>query len=94
MLKRECPELKISKMEHRPNEFILVFGGAYHTGFNFGFNIAEAINYATLHWLETVPDSKYCSCKKSSVKINLIELRNNLLRCKILIKTDPLATSK
>ena len=41
----------ISKVEHNKNEFILVFGGAYHTGFNFGFNVAEAVNYATPHWL-------------------------------------------
>jgi hypothetical protein len=33
--------IRISKMEQKPNEFMLVFGGAYHEGFNFGFNIAE-----------------------------------------------------
>jgi hypothetical protein len=33
--------IQISKMEQKPNEFMLVFGGAYHAGFNFGFNIAE-----------------------------------------------------
>ena len=71
--------MNISKVEHKKNEFILVFGGAYHSGFNFGFNIAEAINYGTLHWLQDVPDVKYCKCEKSSVKVNLQELRNNLI---------------
>lgn len=50
---------------------MLVFGGSYHCGFNFGVNIAEAINYATLDWLRQLPESKPCSCSKGSVKANL-----------------------
>ena len=30
---------------------MVVFPGAYHHGFNYGYNIAEAVNYATLNWL-------------------------------------------
>lgn len=51
LLKKKYPELKISKMIHKPREFIIVFNGAYHHGFNFGYNIAESVNYATLNWL-------------------------------------------
>lgn len=39
-LKKKYPELRISKMEHKPREFMLVLGGSYHCGFNFGVNIA------------------------------------------------------
>ena len=57
---------------------ILVFGGSYHTGFNFGFNIAEAINYATLDWLRQLTEVKHCKCLKSSVKASVFEIYNNL----------------
>jgi len=59
-------------MEHKPGEFMLVLGGSYHCGFNFGLNIAEAINYATLDWLNQLPYSKSCQCSRNSVKADHI----------------------
>jgi jumonji domain-containing protein 2 len=55
LLKQKYPELKLSKMQHCKGEFIAVFGGSYHCGFNLGFNLAEAVNYATLSWLKKLP---------------------------------------
>ena len=65
-------------MEHKPGEFMLVLGGSYHCGFNFGLNIAEAINYGTLDWLNQVIDSKPCKCSRSSVKAEPTEIFKNL----------------
>ena len=51
ILKKKYPELKVSKIEHKAGEFMMILGGSYHCGFNFGFNIAEAVNFATISWL-------------------------------------------
>lgn len=58
---------------------MLIFGGAYHSGFNFGCNIAEAVNYATTEWLRHVADVKPCSCSKSNVKASYLQIYQNLL---------------
>lgn len=36
----------------------MAFGGAYHCGFNSGFNMAEAVNYATYSWLDALKEAK------------------------------------
>lgn len=60
---------------------MLVLGGSYHCGFNFGLNIAEAINYGTLNWLNQLPLSKICHCLRSSVKAEPTEILKNLEQC-------------
>lgn len=34
-----------------PREFVLVFPGAYHSGFDCGFNCSESVSFAPLEWL-------------------------------------------
>lgn len=41
----------ICRTVQRPGEFIVTFPQAYHGGFSLGYNIAEAVNFATPDWL-------------------------------------------
>lgn len=63
-LKRDYPRLRISKMYQDQNEISLAFSEGYHCGFNTGFNIAEAINYATSAWLPKINKFRGCRCKE------------------------------
>jgi hypothetical protein len=45
--------------------------GAYHAGFNHGFNCAESTNFATRAWIDIGADAKPCECSKDSVKIQM-----------------------
>lgn len=73
--------MNITKVEHKAGEFMLVLGGAYHCGFNFGVNIAEAINYGTRSWFTQLTSHKVCRCLRSSVKADLTEIYKNLEKC-------------
>lgn len=41
------PSPRQVRVVHNPREFVVVGPGAYHSGFNHGFNIAESVNFAT-----------------------------------------------
>jgi hypothetical protein len=44
----------------RPREFIVSRAAAYHSGFNAGYNIAEAVNFALPDWLPIAESAKAC----------------------------------
>ena len=63
--------IKLRKIVQKPREFVIARAKAYHSGFNAGFNIAEAVNFALPGWLEVAKDVKYCMCESDSVRINM-----------------------
>lgn len=93
--------IKYTKIVQKPNEFVIIFPGGYHSGFNCGFNIAEGINFANDSWLDRYPKYTLCDCidfnedtlKLKPILDNMynreIELRKkqNSLMCDICLKT-------
>lgn len=61
-LKKDYPKLRITKMYQNKGEISLAFAEGYHSGFNMGFNIAEAVNYGTEQWLSRYLAFKGCGC--------------------------------
>jgi len=71
------------KVVHREREFVVARASAYHAGFNSGFNIAEAVNFALPKWMDVAEKVTSCLCQKDSVKINVDYMR------KIMNGEDP-----
>lgn len=62
--------IQFSTAVQLPGEFIITFPSAYHAGFNHGYNIAEATNFATLNWIPFGKVAKSCVCRPLSVRLN------------------------
>lgn len=51
-LKNMCPTLKIMNIVPRYRHLVILASSAYHGGFNTGYNIAKATNFADLSWCD------------------------------------------
>ncbi len=69
----------VTAVQH-PGEFVITFPGSYHAGFNHGFNIAEAVNFAFRRWIEIGRKAKRCLCQPHSVNIDVNHLETLYLR--------------
>lgn len=69
---------KMVKALHNQGEFIVSRASAYHQGFNFGFNIAEAVNFAVDNWLKVGCKTDFCRCTPDTVNIDFDLFYRNL----------------
>ncbi|KAL5239237.1 hypothetical protein ACI65C_006647 [Semiaphis heraclei] len=67
----EKNSIPFNKITQERGEFIITFPFGYHSGFNHGFNIAEAINFASPRWMEYGKRAKQCHCYGDSVNISM-----------------------
>ena len=50
---------------------MLYAAGAYHAGFNVGFNCAESTNFATASWIERGATANFCQCSPEEQSVHL-----------------------
>lgn len=72
--------IKVNKVVHHPGEFVITFPYGYHSGYNLGYNCAEAVNFALDTWLDFGRIAKKCDCDQAqdSVWIDVGEIERKL----------------
>jgi hypothetical protein len=72
--------IKANKITHFPGEFVVTYPYGYHSGFNMGYNCAEAVNFALPSWLSMGRIAKKCDCSQAqdSVWIDVAELERKM----------------
>jgi hypothetical protein len=70
--------IPVSHTVQEQGQFVVTFPHGYHWGFNQGFNMAEATNFATEAWIPFGEKAKYCKCQEDSVRIHMPTLTHRL----------------
>ncbi|KAK3281149.1 hypothetical protein CYMTET_11049 [Cymbomonas tetramitiformis] len=63
--------IPVHRVIQHEREFVINFPGAYHAGFNIGFNCAESTNFGTRRWVDIGRQARYCKCSGDSVRIDM-----------------------
>ncbi|KAL6451846.1 RPH1 DNA damage-responsive transcriptional repressor RPH1 [Candida maltosa Xu316] len=73
-LQLEKHGIQVNHTIHREGEFIITYPYGYHAGFNYGYNLAESVNFALDDWFEFGKTTKKCECISDSVGIDIKQL--------------------
>ena len=63
-----------------PGDAMITFPRSYHFGFNTGFNVAEATNFAVPEWVPYGRQANICLCRPDSVRIDMSKFERLLLQ--------------
>ena len=67
--------VKYNKIVHNEGEFMITYPYGYHAGFNYGYNVAESVNFALDEWFAYAEKARKCECVNYSVGINARQLK-------------------
>ncbi|ODV62417.1 JmjC-domain-containing protein [Ascoidea rubescens DSM 1968] len=70
--------IPVNKVRHYEKEFIITYPYGYHSGFNYGYNLAESVNFATDTWFDIGLKSHKCECISDAAFINVKNLMQNV----------------
>lgn len=63
--------IKLVRLTQSERDFVINFPGAYHCGFNHGFNLAESTNFATRRWVPYGCAARTCDCSADAVRFDM-----------------------
>jgi len=63
--------IRYKTLIQRAGDIVITFPGAYHFGFNTGYNMAESTNFAVPEWIPFGDTARVCMCHPHSVRIDM-----------------------
>ena len=63
-----------------PGDAVITFPGSYHFGFNTGYNVAEATNFAVPEWVPYGKLANVCLCRPDSVRFDMNRFQRLLIQ--------------
>jgi hypothetical protein len=70
----ESKGVKVNRVVHYEGEFMVTYPYGYHAGMNFGYNLAESVNFALEEWFDIGLKTTKCLCISDAVGIDVPKL--------------------
>ncbi|CCH43095.1 hypothetical protein BN7_2642 [Wickerhamomyces ciferrii] len=70
----EARGVTVNRIVHNQQEFMITYPYGYHAGMNFGYNVAESVNFAIDEWFEYGLKTSKCLCVPDAVDIDAARL--------------------